>query len=225
MRTILVAMALAFWAAGCGSGGVEPPTAPRNCQYSISPVQFDICVADRFERSLTVDTQTGCSWTASASVSWLTLTSGQTGTGPGTVRFSAADNFDAPRDGLVVVHAPRGGLVVARSPTSQQQGARVSQAGCLYSVSKSSFSFGSAGGPGEFEVLTMTLPNQCGGPLQNACVWTAQANVSWITIITPMPIHGDNPLRFTVEPNGGSTARSGIITVRDKSVVIMQGGR
>jgi hypothetical protein len=224
MRTILVAMALGC-AAGCGSGGVEPPTAPRNCQYSISPVQFDICVADRFERSLTVDTQTGCSWTASASVSWITLASGQTGTGPGTVRFSAADNFDAPRDGLVVVHAPRGGLVVMRSPTSQQQGARVSQAGCLYWVSKSSFSFGSAGGPGEFEALTMTLPSQCGGPLQDACVWTAQADVSWISIITPMPAHGDNRLQFNVAPNGSSAPRAGTITIADKVVQITQAGR
>lgn len=37
-------------------------------------------------------------------------------------------------------------------------------------------------------------PISCGGPLQDACVWSAVSSAPWITITTPMPRAGDNPV-------------------------------
>jgi hypothetical protein len=57
------------------------------------------------------------------------------------------------------------------------QNLRISQAGCLYAVSQDAISIAAAGGPGRFDVLQMAQPLTCGGPLQDACVWTATSNV------------------------------------------------
>jgi hypothetical protein len=56
-------------------------------------------------------------------------------------------------------------------------------------------------------------------------MWTAQADVPWITIVTTMPQFGDNRVSFTVAANATGAARTATITVRDKSVVISQPGQ
>jgi hypothetical protein len=40
-----------------------------------------------------------------------------------------------------------------------------------------------------------------------------------------MPRSGDNPVAFTVVANAGAGARVGTISVRDKVVLITQGGK
>jgi hypothetical protein len=52
-----------------------------------------------------------------------------------------------------------------------------------------------------------------------------KSDVPCITITTPMPHVGDDPVSLTVAPNSTTTARSGTITVRDKVVRITQSGR
>ena len=73
-------------------------------------------------------------------------------------------------------------------------------------------------------MFQQSLPNTCGGALQDRCVWSATTDVPWITITSPMPRMGDNPVAFTVAANGTGAARSGTITVKDKVVQITQGG-
>jgi hypothetical protein len=126
--------------------------------------------------------------------------------------MSFSSNYDAPREGIAMVRWP--------TPTAGQN-VRVSQAGCRYSVSKSVIAFAAAGGAGGFDVLQESEPNSCGGALQDACVWSAIADVPWITITTTMPRSGDSPVAFTVAANSGA-ARSGTITIRDKTVRIDQ---
>jgi hypothetical protein len=115
---------------------------------------------------------------------------------------------------------------MVRWPTvTAGQNLQVSQAGCRYGVSATSISIGAVGGPGRFDVLQQSDPLMCGGPLQNACVWTAQSDVSWITVTTTMPQVGDNPLSFTVAANDSTAPRTGTIKVRDQVVRITQSGR
>ena len=47
--------------------------------------------------SITVTTQSGCAWSASSGVSWITITSGSSGTGSGTVAYSVTSNSGAAR--------------------------------------------------------------------------------------------------------------------------------
>ena len=109
------------------------------CQYSVAPIAFTVCMTVPYELTTTMTTEPSCPWTASPGASWVTVTSGASGSGPGTIRFRVSDNWDPPRDGVVMVRWP--------TPTAGQN-LRVSQAGCFYSVSPSAITIGAAGGPG-----------------------------------------------------------------------------
>src|SRR4029079_11084830 len=53
--------------------------------------------------SVTVTTTSGCAWTATSNAAWLTVTSGASGTGNGSVGFSIAANTGAARSGTLTV--------------------------------------------------------------------------------------------------------------------------
>ena len=185
------------------------------CQYSLAPIEFSACMSWPNALTSTLTTQQGCSWTATSTDAWITITQGQTGSGSGVVSFMVSDNWDAPRQGVVQVRWP--------TPTLGQN-IHVSQAGCRYGVSTDSFTFVSTGGSGAFDVVQQSEPYTCGGPLQNACMWTARSDVPWIVVTTTMPRTGDDRVSFSVAANDGA-ARSGTITVRDKVVRVTQAGR
>jgi hypothetical protein len=188
----------------------------ESCSYAVSPVTFTPCMTSP-DLSATITTQAGCPWTAEprASDSWIAVVAGHSGSGSGVVTFRVSDNWEPPRAGVVEVRWPA---------ATAGQNLHIAQAGCFYAVSRDAFAFGADGGPGTFDVYQMAEPNTCGGPLQDRCLWTATSNVPWITITSSVPRTGDNPLSFTVAPNDGP-ARTGVITVRDKTVQISQAGR
>jgi hypothetical protein len=184
-----------------------------SCQYSVTPVDVRPCMPGG-SVTATITTQAFCPWTATSNAAWLGVLTGAAGSGSGGIAMTFSDNYDAPREGIIMVRWP--------TPTAGQN-IRVAQAGCLYAVSRSAFSFTAAGGPGTFDVIQQSDPNTCGGATQDRCVWTAQSEVPWITITSSMPRAGDNPVAFTVAANSGA-ARVGSITVRDKVIVITQAG-
>jgi hypothetical protein len=183
------------------------------CQYAVSPVDFNPCMAASTVMTA-ISTSASCPWTATVNVPWLRLSTGA-GSGGSSVSISFSENYDAPRQGIVMIRWP--------TPTAGQN-VRVSQAGCRYGVSRSSFGFVAAGGSDRFDVLQQSDPIECGGALQDRCIWTAQSNVAWIVVTTPMPKSGDNSVSFTVAANNSATARVGTITVRDQVVTITQSG-
>jgi len=191
----------------------EPPP-PLDCQYSVSPVELTPCMSVPNELTFSVATQQGCTWSATADSPWINVTGGSSGNASGSVRFRVTDNWDPPRQGLVMVRWP--------TPTLGQN-VRVLQAGCHYAVTRNVFDVGPAASAQSFDVLQESDPNTCGSALQNACVWTAVADVSWITITTSMPHQGDDRVFFTIAPNTGGTPRTGTITVRDKVIRVNQG--
>jgi hypothetical protein len=190
----------------------EGTPEPSNCEYSVGPVTFTPCMAGG-RLTATLTTRANCSWTVNTSIGWLSLPNGRSGKGTGTIAIGYTDNYDAPRDGVVMVRWP--------TPTAGQN-IHVEQAGCLYSVTQSSFSFTAASATDSFSVFQESQPNSCGGPFQDQCVWTAKSSVSWITVTSSMPQQGDHPVSFSVSANTGSASRTGKITVRDKVVTVTQ---
>ena len=184
------------------------------CAYSVAPVELSACMGS-VELASQIDTQAACPWTAEAGASWIAMTAGPSGSGPGTVRFRISDNWDPPRNAVVMVRWP--------TPTAGQN-VRVAQAGCYYAVSQATFSMAAAGGSGSFDVLQQSEPYTCGGPLQNACVWTAVSDAAWITVTSSMPRSGDDRVSFSVAPNPAAAPRTGTVRVRDKIVRISQAG-
>jgi Putative binding domain, N-terminal/Viral BACON domain len=185
------------------------------CEYRVTPVEFSPCMPEGTV-SATLTTQDACPWTAAPAESWLDAPSGDSGTGSTTINVSFSSNYDAPRTGVIMVRWPT---------ATAGQNLRIAQAGCTYGVSQSAFSFSANAGSGTFQVVQQSIPIVCGGPLQDACVWTASSTVPWITITPGMPQRGDNPVNFTVAANEGSQARTGQIRVRDRTVTITQAGR
>lgn len=56
------------------------------------------------ESSVTVETTSGCSWTAASNATWITITSGSSGSGPGPVNYSIAPNTTgAARVGTMLI--------------------------------------------------------------------------------------------------------------------------
>jgi hypothetical protein len=185
------------------------------CAYVVTPVAFQPCMP-RGTVNATLTTQTSCPWTVTSDSAWLGVSSSASGAGSAAISLTYSDNYDAPREGTVMVRWP--------TPTAGQN-IHVSQAGCVYAVSRTQISMAATGGTAAFDVIQESVPNTCGGATQDRCVWTAQADVPWITIAGSMPRSGDNPVSFTVAANDGASPRVGRIAVRDKVVVVTQSGR
>jgi hypothetical protein len=50
-----------------------------------------------------VSTASGCAWSANSQESWIGITSGGSGTGNGTVRFTVARNTGKKRNGFLTI--------------------------------------------------------------------------------------------------------------------------
>ncbi len=66
----------------------------NRCIYSISPTEKSFG-SDGGTGSLSVTSPDACNWTVSDNPAWITLTSGSSGTGNGTVAYSVASNSDS----------------------------------------------------------------------------------------------------------------------------------
>ena len=185
------------------------------CQYSVAPVTLSPCMPAG-TLTTTITTQNSCPWTATTNAPWLDVPGSASGRGPATVSIAFSDNYDAPREGIVMVRWA--------TPTAGQN-IRVAQAGCHYAVSRSAIAMGAAGGTGTFDVIQQSNPTTCGGATQDRCVWSARSDVPWITITSSMPRSGDNPVAFAVAANESAGARAGTIVVRDTTVTVTQAGK
>jgi hypothetical protein len=72
------------------------------CTYSISPGNQNFSAAGG-TGSVTVTTQSGCNWTATANQNFIGITSGTGGTGSGTVNYSVATNTGNARTGTITI--------------------------------------------------------------------------------------------------------------------------
>lgn len=73
------------------------------CSYAINPSSQSFTAAGG-TGSIGVTAQAGCTWVATSGAAWISITSGQTGNGNGTVGFSvAANNTGAARSGQITI--------------------------------------------------------------------------------------------------------------------------
>lgn len=184
-----------------------------SCEYSVAPVDFRECNRGGFDRTVAVTTASGCGWTAAPAASWLTVLSGQSGLGPGTIVFRFTDNFEAARQANIEVRWP--------TPTAGQN-VRVFQEGCTYVTTKDIIDVPAAGGDFNFDVFASPTNPACGGPLQDVCMWTAVSSASWVTVLTSMPRYGDDRVFIRVAANGTGAPRTATVVVRDRTVTVRQ---
>ena len=74
------------------------------CTFSISPARVSFSAVGGSD-TVAVTAGQGCPWTAVSNVSWITITGGATGNGPGTVSYTVAVYTGKPknRNGTVTI--------------------------------------------------------------------------------------------------------------------------
>jgi hypothetical protein len=151
--------------------------------------------------SVGVTAAADCDWTAESQASWITVVSGATSTGVGTVGFSVAANPGTmTRTGTI--------LLAGQTLTVTQTGAS-----CGYVLSTSTQTFSAAGGTGSVSVTV--LGNGCQS-------WTATSHANWITVTAGVSGTGNGTVNFSVAANTGSTSRTGTITIAGQTFTVSQ---
>jgi hypothetical protein len=132
---------------------------------------------------------------------WITLTGATSGSGNGSVPYSvAANTTTAQRVGTVSIAGQT--FTVTQAPLS-----------CSYTLTPSSQSVGSGGGPGVTNVSAVP----------STCSWTAVSNnTAWLTVTGATGGTGDGPVNFNAIPNPNGTPRSGTLTIGGQTFTVNQ---
>ncbi|HLJ46992.1 MAG TPA: BACON domain-containing carbohydrate-binding protein [Bryobacteraceae bacterium] len=145
-------------------------------------------------------TPSDATWTATSNVSWISITSGASGTGNGTVGYSIAANPSVnQRVGMISVAG---------------QNFTVTQAGvaATFTLMPVSAGVAAAGGTGTVGVTSSATD----------AVWTAASNALWITITSGATGTGNGSVGYSVAGNNSVNARSGTLTIAGQTFTIMQ---
>jgi M6 family metalloprotease-like protein len=173
-------------------------TVSASCTYSISPTSQSFASAGG-TGTVSIAAASGCSWTAASNAGWISITSGASGAGNGTVGYAVQANTGAARSGT---------LTIAGGTFS------VSQAGasCSYSISPASANVGAGGGSGSFAVSSVA-----------GCAWSASSDSGWLHVTGSASGSGTGTVTFSVDANG-SGPRTGHITVQGQVFTLSQAG-
>jgi hypothetical protein len=172
--------------------------AGRACSFSLDPASLAIG-PDAMTDTVSVTASEGCSWTASTTATWITITSGTSGTGNGAVTFSIAQNTgSASRTGTIAI--------AGRLFSISQAGA------CAYTLSPAATSVGAAG-------TTLDLLLSTGA----ACAWTATSEAPWISITTAASGTGSASIRLSIAANSAAS-RTGTVTAGGQTFTATQSG-
>ncbi len=165
------------------------------CTFSIAPTS-QAMPASGGASSFTVNTSLSCAWTAVANAGWISVTSGASGNGPGTVQFAVAANSGAARSGTIAT----GGQTFTVSQES----------GCSAVVTPETLPAPAAGGSQTVSISTAS-----------ECAWTAVSNAPWISVAMPASGSGNATVRLDIQANNDA-ARSGTATIAGRVVTVNQ---
>src|SRR5215471_18689863 len=173
--------------------------AAGGCSYQISPLNRTIG-AQSATGNIDVTAPGGCTWTANPTASWIAVISGATGTGNGTINYSAGANTSgADRTGTITV--------ADQTFTLTQTAAGA----CTYSLSPAGAAYTPAAATGSFAIAAPA-----------GCTWTANSNASWITFTGGTGGLGAGQISYTVAANPGPAAREGLVTIADQTFAVDQ---
>jgi len=139
-----------------------------------------------------------CNWAALTTDTFIKITSGNSGSGNGTVNYSVDPNpAGTPRSGTITIAG---------------QTFNVSETGvpCTFTLGSAGQSFSAPGGSGSVGV---TAPDGCN--------WTAISNNGWLTINSGSSGSGSGSVGYTVAVNSGP-ARSGTMTIAGQTFTVTQ---
>jgi Putative binding domain, N-terminal len=170
----------------------------QSCTYSITPTGQYVSAAGG-SGSFGVTTLSGCAWTASSTVAWLTVNAG--GGGSGTATFTASTNMGTS--------TRTGNLTIAGQTVTVTQAA--APPACTYAIGATSQSLPAAGGSGLVSVTTAS-----------GCAWTAVSNAMWLTITAGATGSGSATVAFSATANTTTMPRTGTLTIAGQTFTVTQ---
>lgn len=179
-----------------GFGRLDIKAAVDVAVASISPASQSFS-AGGGGGAVNVTAPAGVGWQTFVNDSWITVTSGGSGSANGTVNYSVAANTGPARTGTMIV-AGRVFTITQDAPA------------CAYSISPASASYTGAGGAGSVNVTAGA-----------GCAWTAVSNDAWITITSGASGSGNGAVGYSVAANAGAS-RSGTITIAGQTFTVTQ---
>ncbi|MBL8175542.1 MAG: S-layer homology domain-containing protein [Bryobacterales bacterium] len=171
-------------------------SSASGCVFSLSPPNASTG-ASGASGTFAVTGGAGCGWTAASGSSWISVTSGASGSGSGTVAYTVQANTGAARTGTITA----AGLTFT---INQSAGA------CMYSLSSSGVTIPAASHAGSVAVSAGT-----------GCAWTASAADNWIQVTAGQSGSGNGTVGYSVSANAGS-ARSGSVVIAGQSFSVSQ---
>ncbi len=171
--------------------------AAATCSYNVTPTTRAVPVGGG-SSTFSVATAAGCAWTAVSQAGWITVTSGSSGSGNGTVGFTAAANAGAARSGTILI---AGQTVSVTQPAATT---------CSYNVTPTTRAVPPGGGSSTFSVATTA-----------GCAWTAASQAGWITVTSGSSGSGNGTVGFTAAANTGP-ARSGTLLIAGQQRTVTQ---
>jgi hypothetical protein len=205
---IVLTGVLAVAASACDKSS-GTPTAPTSCSLSVSPTSLSYAGSGG-TGTIAVTTTSGCAWKAASSVPWVTLTGGDTGSGPGTLGYAVAVNpLLAARGGALTINA----LSVAIN-----QAATPNDASCQFALSTPARSVAADGA--SFVVAVTTQAN---------CRWDAASSVPWLEVaaddLAQMPRSGSGSITMRATGNAAADPRVGDVTIAGQRLTVTQDGQ
>ncbi len=170
-------------------------TQGQGCTFAVNPTSRSAPVGSS-TGTFNVVTATGCAWTAATTDQWITITSGATGSGNGTVGYSVAANTGPARTGRITA----GGQTF----TIEQADA------CSFAANPRTFNIPAAG-----QSATVNVTAAAG------CAWTAASQALWITVTSGASGSSNGAAQFAVASNTGPE-RVGNALVAGLSVTFTQ---
>jgi hypothetical protein len=167
------------------------------CSYTIAPTSQSY-TSSGGSGNVTVTTQAGCQWTAVSNESWVTITTGSSGSGSGAVSYTVAVNPDPG--------SRSGTMTIAGQTFTVTEGGN-----CTYAINPGNRTMGKSGGSAS---VSVTAPGGCG--------WTAVSNAGWITVTTGSSGSGNGTVNYTVSVNTTGTTRTGTVTIAGKTHTVKQ---
>jgi hypothetical protein len=170
-------------------------TQANGCSISLSPNSANV-PAGGAKNSVGVTAGGGCPWSAASGVPWISIASGSTGSGNGSVAYTVDSTTGPARSGAITI----GGQTFTVNQAS----------GCTYQLSQTSFNVGPPGGTRSVNVTVSA-----------GCTWTATSNANWITVSNGQSGNGSGSTEFIIAPNLLGP-RTGTVTVAGQTVTINQ---
>lgn len=184
---------------------VQQAAAPVPCSYAISPGSVSLDYAGG-GTSVAVTSNSGCSWSATSSVGWITVSGNPNGSGSGTVGLSVAANPSTS--------ARSGSVTVAGNTFTVQQAGAPPVVSCSYTLNSTSFST-------PHDASSVFVQVSAGG----TCQWQAASNSGWLSISSGANGTGSGMVTVQVQANTSNAARTGTLTVAGQSVTVTQAGQ